>query len=184
MQHIQQGVITFSFEYIEIWFVWILCLWFLYASIHFHPGPSGSKIGWCCPLDKSLSEWWMTLYILLSLICWIVTYPLDGIVCPLYNWALVWNKGELEYLHTFHISHNCFFFQCLLWIVSVTWRLLTIKMKGKTWHFNQTSVVFKWIIRMSQWIYIYIHACKKCKIFWKCTQTIRTYKEKKWLEAN
>ena len=107
---------------------------------------------------------WINLYlnggwhfddILLSLICWIVIYPLDSVICPLYNWTLVWNKGELEYLHTFHISHNCFFFQCLLWIVSVTWRLLTIKMKGKTRHFNQTSVVFKWIIRMLQWIYIY-----------------------------
>ena len=46
----------------------------------------------------------MTFYILLSLICWIVIYPLDSVICPLYNWALVWNKGELESTHFTYLT--------------------------------------------------------------------------------
>ena len=47
------------------------------------------------------------LYVLLSLICWIVIYPLDSIICPLYNWTLVFKLG-------FFILVTLIFFKCFL----------------------------------------------------------------------
>ena len=46
--------------------------------------------GWLMLSVRLICIQWMTLYVLLSLICWLVIHPLDSVIHPLFNWALVW----------------------------------------------------------------------------------------------
>ena len=46
--------------------------------------------GWLMLSVRLICIQWMTLYVLLSLIFWLVIHPLDSVIHPLFNWALVW----------------------------------------------------------------------------------------------
>ena len=68
------------------------------------------------------------LYVLLSLICWVAIYPLDGVIHPLYKWALtdkteanlIWKAKPIGYrpvsswwvsyrTQSIHWSYQCAF---------------------------------------------------------------------------
>ena len=55
--------------------------------------------------------WWITLYVLLSLIRWIAIYLLDNVIRPLYNWALNINQTGS------YIADVYFMFVCRLLIL-------------------------------------------------------------------
>ena len=46
--------------------------------------------GWLMLSVRLICIQWMTLYVLPSLICWLAIHPLDSVIHPLFNWALVW----------------------------------------------------------------------------------------------